>query len=113
MEGEPALSMDAVRLQNELNLAFNRGTESTPYIRALIFAGAAERYASLPDPTPMEALGHLKEKLKQKNDSEDVMWELFDTAVKAIRVMPGLSIEFELINGRTYCTSNTAEEGKT
>lgn len=111
MEGEPALSMDAVRLQNELNLALNRGTESIPYIRALIFTGAAERYASLPDPAPMEALGHLKEKLK--NDSEDALWELFDTAVKAIRVMPGPSIEFVLINGRTYCTSNTTEEGKT
>lgn len=113
MEWEPALSKDAVRLQNELNLALNRGTESIPYIRALIFAGAAERYASLPDPTPMEALGHLKEKLKQKNDSEDAMWELFNSAVKAIRVMPGPSIEFVLINGRTYCTSNTTEEGKT
>ncbi len=39
-----APDMDAIRLQNELTMAFNRGTETPEYIKTLILAAAAQRY---------------------------------------------------------------------
>ena len=101
-------SMDAIRIQNELNLAFNRGAESAELIRALIFAAAAESYSAIPDPTPGCRLDCLRKRLDAGPADEGVLQELMDTAVKAIRLGNGGALELELING-TIFTSDREE----
>ena len=101
-------SMDAIRIQNELNLAFNRGAESAELIRALICAAAAESYSAIPDPTPGCRLDCLRKRLDAGPADEGVLQELMDTAVKAIRLGNGGALELELING-TIFTSDREE----
>lgn len=98
-DSEIVISKDATRIQNELNLAFSRGTESIPFMRTLIFAGAAERYASLPDPTANHIMDQLKEQLTHATVNESILKTLFQTAVKAIHIVSDKDMELVLING--------------
>lgn len=101
---QDSLSMDAIRIQNELNLAFNRGAESAELIRALIFAAAAESYSAIPDPTPGYRLERLRERLDAGPADEPALRELMDTAVRAIRLGQGGVLELELINGTIFAS---------
>ncbi len=101
-------SLDAVRIQNELNLAFNRGAESGEMIRLLIFAAAAETYSAIPDPGPAYRMDSLRARLAAAPEDETLQQELLDTAVKAIRIGKS-SLELELVNGANIQT----EEEKT
>lgn len=91
-------SLDAVRIRNELNLAFNRGAESGELIRLLIFAAAAEAYKAIPDPTPAYRMESLRTRLIHAPEQEVHQEELLDIAVKAIRIDKG-SLKLELVNG--------------
>ncbi|WP_298035196.1 recombinase family protein [uncultured Dysosmobacter sp.] len=93
-------SRDAIRIENELNLAFNRGAEDVELIRALIFASAAESYAAIPDPTPGYQLEHLCKQLEYGDIDDDILKELLETAVKHIRIGKDGVLELELINGK-------------
>jgi len=95
-----APSMDAIRIENELNLAFNRSAESVELIKMLIFASAAESYAAIPDPTPGHQLEHLREQLERGSVDGDILKELLVTAVKHIRIGKGGALALELINGK-------------
>lgn len=99
MTVDDALSVDSIRIENELNLAFNRGSESAELIRMLIFASAAEAYAAIPDPTLEYQLTRLRERLEHAPADEDTLQDLLDTAVKAIRIGKGGTLELELVNG--------------
>lgn len=94
------LSTDAKRIQNELILALNRGTESPEYIKSLAFAAAAERYTALPDPMPAHRLNRLRERLEQGPADADVWNDLLETAVHFIRLSPDHKVELELVNGK-------------
>lgn len=92
-------SPDALRIQNELNLCFNRSDINPDYMKSLIFAIAAERYAVLPDPTPAHELAVLRERLESTSASASDLQELLAKAVWTIRIGGHSYIELELING--------------
>ena len=93
-------SLDALRLQNEINLCLNRSDINADYIKTLIFTAAGEQYAALPDPTPGHDLKTLRERLEARPANEDDLRELFAKAVKAVRIGGQSRIELELINGQ-------------
>lgn len=97
---EPVPSADTPRIQNELNLSFNRADLNPDYIKSLIFAIASERYNLLTDPTPAHELELLRERLEHSPASEKDLRELLTKAVKAIRVGGQGYIELELVNGQ-------------
>lgn len=105
-----ALTIDAIRLQNELTMALNRGSESVEYIKTLALAAAAQRYGQRPDPTPAHQMDELRERLEQGPATADTLAELLSTAVKAVRLTSSGEIELELING-TIITDEKEGQG--
>ncbi len=95
----PAPVLDAIRLQNELTQALNRGGEGPEYIKSLILAAAAQRYSQIPDPTPAHRLGQLRARLEEGPADGETLSALLDTAVRAVRIGPGKAVELELASG--------------
>ena len=93
-------STDALRIQNELNLCFNRSDINPDYMKTLIFSVAAEQYAVLPDLTPVHDMEVLRERLETHPASESDLQELLAKAVKAVRIGGQDYIELELVNGK-------------
>ena len=94
-----ALTMDAIRLQNELTMALNRGSEKPEYLKNLALAVTAQRYEQLPDPTPTHELEQLRTRLEQNRTNADTLADLLRTAVRAVRLTPEKKVELELVNG--------------
>lgn len=98
-----APSMDAVRIENELKLCFNRAELNPEYIKTLIFAAAAERYRELPDPAPRQK-GIERGRQAQENPLDGkTLWDFFDVAVSAVR-MGQKCLELELAANVTIQT---------
>ncbi len=97
---ETSPSTDAIRIQNELNLCFNRADINPDYTKALIFAAAAEQYAVLPDLTQIHDIEVLRERLEVRPASESDLQELLVKAVKTVRIGGQGYIELELTNGQ-------------
>ena len=98
-----APSMDAVRIENELKLCFNRAELNPEYIETLIFAAAAERYRELPDPAPRQK-GIERGRQAQENPLDGKrLWDFFDVAVSAVR-MGQKCLELELAANVTIQT---------
>ena len=91
--------LDAIRLQNELTLALNRGSEKPEYLKTLALAVTAQRYGQLPDPTPAHDLEQLRTRLEQNRANADTLADLLRTAVRAVRLTPEKKVELELVNG--------------
>ena len=91
--------MDTIRLQNELTLALNRGSEKPEYLKTLALAVAAQRYGQLPDPTPAHELEQLRTRLEQGPADADTLANLLTTAVRAVRLTSDKNVELELVNG--------------
>jgi len=106
---QTAPDIDTIRLQNELTMALNRGTEKPEYIKALILDAAAQRYARLPDPTPAHELERLRERLEHDPADEDTLADMLTTAVRAIRLTPDKKVEVELINGAIITEEKEAQ----
>lgn len=96
---EAVPSLDALRIQNELNLCFNRSDINPDYMKTLIFAAAAEQYAVLPDLTPVHDMEVLRDRLKTGCVNDNDLQELLAKAVKAVRIGGQDYIELELTNG--------------
>jgi len=94
-----APTLETIRLQNELTMAFNRGSEKPEYIKALILAVAAQRYVQPPDPTPAHELRRLRERLDQRPADADTLADLLFTAVRTVRFTPNRKVELEIVNG--------------
>ena len=94
------VDMDAVRLQNELTLALNRGSESPAYIKTLALAVTAQRYGQLPDPTPARDLEQLRARLGEGPADAGALAVLLSTAVRVVRLTPDKNAELELVNGQ-------------
>ena len=90
----PSRSMDGIRLENELTAAFNRGTESTAYMKMLIFAAAAERYRTLPDLTVEHKAREIQRRLEDRS-------AVIEKAVRRILLQSGAGITVELISGQS------------
>ena len=82
-------STDALRIENELALCFNRADINPEYMKTLIMAAAAERYAGLNDPTPAHRLALLRQKLELEPENEETLWELFESAVTHVCIGKG------------------------
>ena len=95
--------MDAIRLENELTAAFNRGTESTAYMKMLIFAAAAERYRTLPDLTVAHEARAIQGRLEDRGI-------VIEKAVRRILLQRGAGITVELINGKTIQSGEEAAQ---
>lgn len=97
---QPTQSSSAQRIANELTNAFNRGTESVEYLRTLVLACAAERYNELPDCSIQYKTDRLRQRLETGERSEAIWQELFNTAVRSIRITDSNNIVLELVNGQ-------------
>lgn len=95
---QAGVDLDAIRLQNELTQALNRGTESPEYSKALALAVTAQRYSQLPDPTPAHELERLRVRLEQGPADTDTLAVLLTTAVRAVRLTSDKNVELELLN---------------
>ena len=98
---QTGVDMDAVRLQNELTMALNRGNETPAYIKSLALAVTAQRYGQLPNPTPAHDLEQLRARLEEGPADAGALAALLDMVVQAVRLTPDKNIELELINGQT------------
>ncbi len=107
---QTAPTMDAIRLQNELTVALNRGSESPAYIKKLALALAAQRYRGLPDPTPAHEMEQLRARLAQGPANADALADLLNTAVRAVRITPDRSVELVLVNGTIVNGRKEAED---
>lgn len=94
------VDMDAVRLQNELTLALNRGNENPAYIKSLALAVTAQRYGQIPDPTPAHDMEQLRARLEEGPADADALAALLSTAVRTVRLTPDKNAELELVNGQ-------------
>lgn len=94
-----APTMDAIRLQNELTTALNRGSEKPEYLKTLALAVTAQRYEQLPDPTPAHDLERLRTQLEQNRANADTLADLLRIAVRAVRLAPDKKVALELVNG--------------
>lgn len=92
-------NLEAVRLQNELTLALNRGGESPDYIKSLALAATVQRYSQLPDPTPAHELERLRTRLERGSADADALSALMTTSVRAVRLASNKTVELELVNG--------------
>lgn len=99
--GQVSPSIDAVRLQNELTLALNRGSENPDYIKALVLAAAAQKYEQLPDPTPAHDFELLMSRLETDPTDAGALADLLNTAVSAVRLAPDRSITLELVHDKS------------
>ena len=97
---EPPPPANAQRIQNEINLSFNRADINPEYMKTLIFSVASERYAALPDPTPAHNLAVLREQLESRPALEADLSELLTKTVSAIRISGQGYIELALNNGK-------------
>ena len=97
---QTGVDMEAVRLQNELTLALNRGDENPGYIKTLALAAAAQRYSQIPDSTPAHRLGQLRARLEEGPADANTLSALLDTAVRAVRLAPDKTVDLELVNGQ-------------
>lgn len=103
-----APDMDAIRLQNELTMAFNRD-ENPVYIKTLALTNAAQRYGQLPDPTPAHELERLRGQLEQGTADADTLTDLLTTAVRAVRLTPEKTVGLELVNGTIITEEKEAQ----
>lgn len=99
---ERETSLEPVRLQNQINYEFNRADTSPEYLRVLISACFTEQYNELPDPTPHHRLQTLLERLENGPADEDTLWELFDQAVRSVRIGRNGAIALELADGQIF-----------
>ena len=104
---QTGVDIDAIRLQNELTLALNRGSEKPEYIKTLALAVAAQRYRQLPDPTPAHEMERLRVRLEQGPADAAVLSDLLRTAVRAIRLTPSKNVELELVTGKIITEKET------
>ena len=92
---------DALRLENELVAAFNRGVESVEYMKTLIFAVAAEKYKQLPDNALCRKVEAIQAKIESQELTDQLKQELMDTVVQNVRIGNGSTVTMQLINGRS------------
>lgn len=82
-------STDALRIENELALCFNRADINPEYMKTLIMAAAAERYAGLNDPTPAHQAGTAAAEAGAGAGERRTLWELFESAVTHVCIGKG------------------------
>lgn len=95
------LTLEAVRIQNEVIRELNKAEPGPEYTKMLILACAAERYSGLPDYMPYHQMQRLKEKMGKRPINEKLRGEIFRTAVREIHFTGKGGFHLQLINGQT------------
>lgn len=96
-----ATSLEVLRLENELTSAFNRRDQGADYIRALIFATAAEKYKLLPEGTDSYKTATIRERLEQHGMSIQLMKEIADLLISSITIGESGRLTIKLVNGNS------------
>lgn len=94
------LSLETMRIQNEVIRELNKAEPSAEYTKMLILACAAEKYSNLPDCTPHYRLERLREQLHSHPVNEALRNAIFDTAVQKIEWTAKGELCLRLINGK-------------
>ncbi len=100
---------DALRLENELVVAFNRGVESVEYMKTLIFAVAAEKYNQLPDNALCRKIEAIQAKIESQELTDQLKQELMDTVVQTVRIGARGTVAMQLINGKFVTNEEEAQ----
>ncbi|HHV75593.1 MAG TPA: recombinase [Thermoanaerobacterium sp.] len=98
------LTLEAVRIQNEVVREMNKTEPSTEYSKMLILAYAAEKYSGLPDYMPYYQMQRLKERISGQPIDEELRIEIFRIAVQKIHFIDDSGFRLQLINGQTHET---------
>ena len=93
--------MEAVRIRNEVTGELDKAEPGAEYTKMLILACAAEQYSGLPDSMPYDQMQRLKEKILTQSINEELLRELFTTAVQEIQFTAHGGLRLRLINGKS------------
>lgn len=93
-------TLEAVRIRNEVIRELNKAEPGAEYTKMLILACAAEQYSGLPDSMPYDQMQRLKEKILTQSINEELLRELFTTAVQEIQFTAHGGLRLRLINGK-------------
>ncbi len=114
--GGVPLSMEAVRMQNEISRELSKTELNQDYLTALIFACAAEKYAMLDDCAARGKAARLKAKLQMRSLPSAFDPTLFEEAAEALLVSANGALALRLTGGNiiiqpgkeptTYADSN-------
>ena len=96
---EVPLSLEAVRIQNEIHRELSRSEFNEDYLSTMIFACAAEKYALLGNSIEQHSATGLKEKLHNRTIQTAFDSELFESTVKALLVTADNTISLQLVGG--------------
>lgn len=95
-----SLSIQAVRLTNEINQMLDQRQVDTNKVLSLILECAAEKYKTC----SIKESDHLTIKIKalfqEHSNDEELNRELFEQTVKQVILQPDDSIKFQLLNGK-------------
>lgn len=95
-----SLSIQAVRLTNEINQLLDQREVDTDRLLPLILECAAEKYKTC----SIKEFDHLTIKIKalfqEHSNDEELNRELFEQTVKQVILQPDGSIKFQLLNGK-------------
>ncbi|MEG0598123.1 MAG: zinc ribbon domain-containing protein, partial [Oscillospiraceae bacterium] len=94
-------TLEAVRIRNEVIRELNKAEPGAEYTKMLILACAAEQYSGLPDSMPYDQMQRLKEKILTQSINEELLRELFTTAVQEIQFTAHGGLRLRLINGKS------------
>jgi len=94
------ISIEASRLQNEINRELNKAEINSEHLTALIFSCAAEKYAVLDDGAGQRKIAGLKADLNKKSLLATFDPALFDDAVEAVLVMADKTIALRIVGGK-------------
>lgn len=97
-----ALSMEPIRLENEINHEFNRADANPEYLRVLILACTVEKYNELPDLTPRHRVEQLLERLEGDPADEAALQSLLTEAVHTVRIGRNGTITLALTDGQIF-----------
>ncbi len=92
------LTLEVMRIQNEVNRELNKVEPSIEYTKMLILACAAEKYSGLPDYTPHYKIRKMMNQLDRLPIDETICGELFHIAVKEIGFEVDGKLSLRLIN---------------
>lgn len=78
------LTLEAMRIQNEITRELNRAEPSAEYTKMLMLACAAEKYSNLPDRIPQYRMEQMADRLQNEPIDEPLCNDLFIAIVKKI-----------------------------
>ena len=95
-----SLSIQAVRLTNEINQLLDQREVDTDRLLPLILECAAEKYKTCSIKESANLTIKIKALFQEHSNDEELNRELFEQTVKQVILQPDGSIKFQLLNGK-------------